>query len=111
MNIGLKNCQQSAQNNGGWHNGDCKHLKGKRQSAVRFLLKAWIGRILFCCRSWCVPDKDEEWYDNAHTRFGGDDVGEFLPVSWLEIICERAEYSNKKMFAVNFGKRQVKLVT
>jgi len=58
----------------------------------------------------CDPDKDE-WYDNAHTRFGGDDVGEFLPVSWLEIIFERAEYSNKKMFAVNFGKRQVKLVT
>lgn len=60
----------------------------------------------------CDPDKDEEdWYDNAHTRFGGDDVGEFLPVTWLAIICERPEYSNKKMFSVNFGKRQVKLIT
>lgn len=57
----------------------------------------------------CDPDKDE-WYDNAHIRFGGDDVGEFLPTEWLTIFCENPAYKAKNRFTVNFGRTQVKLV-
>jgi hypothetical protein len=32
----------------------------------------------------CNPAKDEDWYDNAHYKFGGDDFGELLPVAALE---------------------------
>lgn len=58
----------------------------------------------------CDPDKDEDWYNNAHTRFGGDDVGEFLPIEWLTIFCENPVYKAKNRFTVNFGRTQVKLV-
>lgn len=58
----------------------------------------------------CCPEKDDDWYDTAHDRFGGDDVGEFLPTEWLTIFCENPAYKAKNRFTVNFGRTQVKLV-
>lgn len=33
----------------------------------------------------CDPLKDDDWYENAHDKFGGDDFGEFLPATWLDL--------------------------
>lgn len=32
----------------------------------------------------CDPEKDEDWYDTAHAKFGGDDFGEHMPVADLQ---------------------------
>ncbi len=31
----------------------------------------------------CDPHKDEDWYDEAHYKFGGDDFGEHFEVELL----------------------------
>jgi hypothetical protein len=37
----------------------------------------------------CDPEKDEDWYENARERFGGDDFGQFLPVRDLTTMLGR----------------------
>lgn len=32
----------------------------------------------------CDPEKDEDWYETAHAKFGGDDFGEHMPVADLQ---------------------------
>lgn len=34
----------------------------------------------------CNPDKDKDWYDTCHEKFGGDDFGEHLPIEWLQRV-------------------------
>lgn len=31
----------------------------------------------------CNPEKDEDYYENAMDKFGGDDFGEMLPAQWV----------------------------
>jgi hypothetical protein len=36
----------------------------------------------------CDPSKDEDWYDTAHAKFGGDDFGEQMPLADLQRYLE-----------------------
>lgn len=36
----------------------------------------------------CNPDKDEDWYDNAMAKFGGDDFGEMLDPAELKKMLD-----------------------
>lgn len=36
----------------------------------------------------CDPTKDEDFYDNAWAKFGGDDFGEMLPLEWLTKLTD-----------------------
>lgn len=36
----------------------------------------------------CNPDVDENWYETARRKFGGDDFGEMLDVRWLDAVLE-----------------------
>lgn len=56
------------------------------------------------------PDKDDDWYDQAHYKFGGDDVGIHLPLQWLEAFCHHPSFKEKRTFSVNIGQRKVSLV-
>jgi len=37
--------------------------------------------------SGCNPDTDEEFYDNARNKFGGDDFGDFFDAAIVHDIC------------------------
>lgn len=41
----------------------------------------------------CNPDIDEEWYENARNKFGGDDFGEHFEISVLESLLNSDEWS------------------
>ncbi|MAA94917.1 MAG: hypothetical protein CML22_07020 [Rheinheimera sp.] len=58
----------------------------------------------------CDPDKYEDWYDQAHYKFGGDDMGVHLPVQWLEAFCNHPSFNAKRTFSVNIGQRKASLV-
>lgn len=32
----------------------------------------------------CNPDRNEEWYENCHYKFGGDDFGEMLDLAKIK---------------------------
>lgn len=52
----------------------------------------------------CDPKKDYDFYENAVNGFGGDDFGEFLPISWLEKVVERPDIQKMK---INVGARSI----
>lgn len=55
----------------------------------------------------CDPKKDKNWYDTAHRLFGGDDFGEFLPVSWLQKVKDNLAVMS---MTIKVGKRSVSAV-
>ena len=57
-----------------------------------------------------IEKDDEDWYDTAVATFGGDDVGEILPVKWLEIFVDSPEHKHLKMFSIKITKRDITLV-
>ncbi|MBB1438565.1 DUF3085 domain-containing protein [Shewanella sp. SG41-4] len=62
----------------------------------------------------CNPDQDEEkegdWYDNAHDKFGGDDFGIHLPTSWLKAFFTDESFSKKRNFSIRVNKSSVSLI-
>jgi hypothetical protein len=62
----------------------------------------------------CNPDQDEakegDWYNNAHYKFGGDDIGIPLPVDWLRIFFTSDALSHKKTFGIKINKNSVSLI-
>lgn len=43
----------------------------------------------------CDPVKDEDWYETAHSKFGGDDFGDMMQVDSLKSALD-----NKEMTAI-----------
>lgn len=53
----------------------------------------------------CNPKTDDGWYEQSHALFGGDDFGEFLPLSWLKTVKDRLDI---KKITIVVGRTQVK---
>lgn len=49
----------------------------------------------------CDPKKDADWYDNAHSKFGGDDFGEHLEFAGLLSMLGRMHQNEAKAKAEN----------
>jgi hypothetical protein len=60
------------------------------------------------------PDKKNkdgsDWYDNARMKFGGDDFGIHIPVSWLTLFFQKKEFVNKRRFSIKITANNVQLV-
>lgn len=52
----------------------------------------------------CNPKTDADWYERASDMFGGDDFGEFLPVSLLTNLIKSTEYNS---LILKIGKRSI----
>lgn len=58
----------------------------------------------------CNPTLNDEWYDYAWAKFGGDDFGVHLSTTWLEAFFNDESYSNKRTFGIQINKRSVSLI-
>jgi hypothetical protein len=65
-----------------------QYFIAKDQGAYLGASKGGNNNILFYFTG-CNPDQDEDWYDNAHTKFGGDDFGEQLEINDLLALIAR----------------------
>jgi len=52
----------------------------------------------------CDPVKDEDWYDECHAKFGGDDFGEMLDAKSL-VTC--LNYPATKGVRINVSKSSI----
>ena len=57
----------------------------------------------------CNPETDDDWYEEARHKVGGDDFGEQLPLQWLELFLTHQHYANKKVMVINVGATQISL--
>lgn len=52
----------------------------------------------------CDPEKDPDFYETSHHKFGGDDFGEFLPAEW---ITNAARKPNLKKMVISVGSNRI----
>lgn len=57
----------------------------------------------------CNPDTDEDSYEEARYKFGGDDFGEHLPVQWLEVFFNDPARASKRMFSIKMSGNSISL--
>ena len=57
----------------------------------------------------CNPDSDEDYYEEARHKFGGDDFGDHLPTTWLKVFFTEKRFEKKRMFSVRFNKNSILL--
>lgn len=58
----------------------------------------------------CNPKTDEDWWDEAYYRFGGDDFGVHLPIKWLELFLTHPHFKAKRRMSVRINQNSVRLI-
>ena len=65
--------------------GETKFFVAKDQGA--YIGANSAGKSLVYYFAGCNPEKDADWYDNAHDKFGGDDFGELFSAELLHQVA------------------------